>query len=119
MRVVRLLDVYHGLLCPQPRLGTEPHAPSMSARLWHLSPSARHHTGKRPLFTSALQQRVCTEEVSPWCVPGCPLRTAQRLRQSFLLVGHVRYALRIQVLDKSFDSATEKVLSMRNTVLFK
>ena len=44
--------------------------------------------------------------------------TAPMLAPSLLLLGHVRHALGVQVLDKGFYGATERVLSMREAVLF-
>jgi hypothetical protein len=50
---------------------------------------------------------------------GYPLPTVQRRGQSLVLLGHVRPALGVQVLDKGFDGTTERVLSLLNAVLFK
>jgi len=44
---------------------------------------------------------------------------APRIEQLLVLVGHVRHALWVQVLDKGFYGATERVLSMLDAVVFQ
>ena len=39
--------------------------------------------------------------------------------QSLVLVGHVRHALGVQVLDEGFHSSTKRMLPMLDAVVFK
>jgi hypothetical protein len=48
-----------------------------------------------------------------------PLPTAPRRGQSLVLLGHVRHALRVQVLDEGFHRSTEGMLPILYAVLFQ